>query len=74
MLSKAKFTEIIGQNIKRERTKQRLTQDELSFRCGFYRTSINLLETAKRTPSSYSLFKIAKALKVEVDNLYPKTV
>ncbi len=51
-----------------------MTQDELSHKCGFYRTYINMIETSRRTPSSYTLYKIAKALKVEVDELYPTTV
>lgn len=73
MLSKQKFTEIVGNNIKEARRKG-LSQDQLSAECGFYRTYINLVETAKRTPSSYTLFRIAKALKVPVDDLYPSTV
>ncbi len=74
MLSREKFTEILGQNIKKERLKKGLTQDDLAFKCGFYRTYINLLETNKRSPSSYSLYRVAKALGIPVDNLYPKTV
>lgn len=74
MLSKKMFTNIVGKNIRTERSKRGLTQDSLSHKCGFYRTYINLVETAKRTPSSYTLYKIAKALEVEVDKLYPSTV
>lgn len=74
MLSKSRFTEILGANLKKIRTKKGLTQDELAAKCGFYRTYINLIETAKRTPSSYNLFRLASALKVEVDELYPTTV
>lgn len=74
MLSKYKFTEIIGKNIKKERLGKGWTQDKLSAECGFYRTYINLVETSKRTPSSYTLYRIARALKVDVDNLYPSTV
>ena len=74
MLSKQKFTEIVGNNIKKIRQKKGWSQDKLSEECGFYRTSINLIETAKRTPSSYTLYRIAKALKVQVDDLYPQTV
>jgi len=55
MLSKFRFTQIVGDNLRKIRTKKGLSQDELSHRCGFYRTYINLIETAKRTPSSYSL-------------------
>ncbi len=74
MLSKLRFTEIVGANIREERKKKGWSQDQLSAECGFYRTYINLVETAKRTPSSYTLFRVAKALKVPVDNLYPSTV
>lgn len=74
MLSKQKFTEIVGDNIKKARTKKGLSQEELAAKCQFYRTYINLIEVAKRTPSSYTLYRIAKALEVPVDALYPKTV
>lgn len=74
MLSKTKFTEIIGNNVRKERLKKGLTQDELAAKCGFYRTTINLIETANRMPSSYTLYRIAKALGTEVRNLYPTTV
>lgn len=74
MLSKQRFTVILGQNIRKAREDQGLTQDELSHICKFYRTYINLVETAKRTPSSYSLYRIAKGLGVSVAELYPKTV
>jgi transcriptional regulator with XRE-family HTH domain len=74
MLSKSRFTEILASNVKHARIAKSYTQDELSHKCGFYRTYINLVETAKRTPSSYSLYRIASALKVKVDDLYPSTV
>jgi len=74
MLGKSAFTQIIGTNIKSIRNKQGLSQEELADLCGFYRTYINLVETARRTPSSFSLYRIAKALKVDVDKIYPTTV
>ncbi len=74
MLSKQRFTEILGVNLKKARLKKWLTQDELAHKCGFYRTYINLVESAKRTPSSYSLFRLASALGIKVDDLYPTTV
>lgn len=74
MLSQQKFREIIGSNIRKKRQEKGWTQDKLTVECGFYRTYINLVETAKRTPSSYTLYRIAKALKVKVDDLYPSTV
>lgn len=74
MLGKNAFTQIIGTNIKSIRNKKGLSQEELADLCGFYRTYINLVETARRTPSSFSLYRIAKALKVDVDKIYPSTV
>lgn len=74
MLSKQRFTEIVGDNLRKIRTAKNITQDELAHKCGFYRTYINLIETAKRTPSSYNLFRLASALNVKVDDLYPSTV
>jgi transcriptional regulator with XRE-family HTH domain len=74
MLSKQKFTSIIGINVKKERTKRGLSQDQLAEMAGFYRTYINLIETAKRSPSAFSLYRIAKALNVQVDKFYPTTV
>ncbi len=74
MLSKEKFKEIVDGNIKKLRNQKGLSQDELAHICGFYRTYINLVETGKRLPSGYSLYKISKGLKTQVDNLYPSTV
>ena len=74
MLSRTKFTEIVGSNVKKNRTQKGLSQEELADVCGFYRTYINLVETAKRTPSSYNLYRLAKGLKVKVSDLYPSTV
>ncbi|MDD5147800.1 MAG: helix-turn-helix transcriptional regulator [Candidatus Daviesbacteria bacterium] len=74
MLAKNTFTQIIGTNIKKIRNRKQLSQEELADLCGFYRTYINLVESARRTPSSYSLYRIAKALKVPVDEIYPSTV
>lgn len=74
MLSRVKFKEIVGGNVKKIRTKKGLSQDELAHQCGFYRTYINLVETGKRLPSAYSLYRLAKGLQVAVDDLYPSTV
>jgi len=74
MLSKIKVQNIIGANIRKIRSDKNLTQDELAHKCGFYRTYVNLIETSKRLPSSFSLYRIAFALGVKVDDLYPTTV
>ncbi len=74
MLSKSKFMEIVGNNIRNIRKKKNLTLDDLSGESGFSRTYINLIENARITPSSYNLYRIAKALNATVDDLYPSTV
>lgn len=74
MLAKSRFTEIVGGNIRKYRKLANLSQDELAAKCGFYRTYINLVETAKRTPSSYTLYRFARALNIDIQNLYPSTV
>lgn len=71
MVSKGKFSELIGKNIKRLREKGGISQEELAHKAGFYRTYIGLLENAKYTPSAYTLYKIAKALKVPASDLLP---
>lgn len=73
MLAKQRFNEIIGANLKKLRLAKGLTQDQLATECGFYRTYINLLETARRTPSSYNLHRIARQLGVGIEQIYPKS-
>jgi transcriptional regulator with XRE-family HTH domain len=71
MLNKTQFLNTVGKNIRKIRTDKGLTQDELADRCGFYRTYINLIETSKRLPSSFSLYKVAKGLGTTIGELYP---
>lgn len=66
--------EIVGNNIRDIRKEKKLTLDELSGESGFSRTYINLIENPRITPSSYNLYRIAKALNASVDDLYPTTV
>ena len=73
MLQKGRFAQIIGANIKKVRNEKGVTQEKLAADCGFYRTYINLIETSRRLPSSYTLYKIAHSLNVPVSKFYPKT-
>jgi len=72
MLSRQRFTQIVGENIRKIRTRKDMSQEGLAAEAKFYRTYINLVETAKRSPSAYNLHRIAKALKVSVTDIYPK--
>ena len=68
-MSKNKFTEVIGKNIKRLREESGLSQEDLAHKASFYRTYIGHLENAKYTPSAYTLYKISEALKVDLSKL-----
>ena len=72
MLSRSKFLEILAKNIKNARIDAGLSQEELSAKCGFYRTKIGLIETGNRMPTAYTLHRIVKELNVPITNLYPK--
>jgi len=72
MLSRSKFLEILGNNIKKARTEKGLKQEELSARCHFYRTKIGLIETGNRMPSAYTIHRIAKELGIEFEETFPK--
>lgn len=73
MLSRTKFTEIVAKNVKKYRIQKGISQEELAARAGFYRSYINLLETARRSPSAYTLHRIAKALRISIIKIYPVT-
>jgi transcriptional regulator with XRE-family HTH domain len=73
MLSKKRFSEIVGKNVKKARLEKEFSQEELADKSGFYRTYVNLVETARRTPSSYSLYRLAKALGVSTGSLFPSS-
>ena len=74
MLANSKFAEIVGSNIRKHRQKEQISQEELADRCKFYRTYVGLLENGRYVPSGYTLYKIAKVLKISINDLYPATV
>lgn len=67
MLQKKRFGEIVGNNVKKIRLSKGMSQEMLAHECGFYRTYINLVETNRRLPSSFSLYKLAKGLGVSTE-------
>lgn len=64
MLNKQKFTEAVGKKIKKAREEKGISQEELAYRTGLYRTYIGHLENARYSPSAFVLYKISKALGV----------
>ena len=60
----------IGKNIKRHRTKQRLSQEDLAKKSGVKYTTLTKIESSViKKPSVIVMAKLAKALGVSIENL-----
>ncbi len=64
-----KFRDILAINIKVERTRKRLTQEELAEKSGISTKHITKIENGRVTPSIYFVYNIARALGVSIDKL-----
>ena len=63
---------LVGRNVRRIRTAQGLTQEQLAVKSGFSQFYISSLETGRRNPTVVSLFELAQALGVShVDLVLP---
>ena len=60
----------LGNKIKKARKQLRLTQDNLAERIGLSTKYIQFIESATRKPSLKTLYKLAKALEVNVRDLF----
>ena len=59
----------IGINIKSERLRRGISQEELAEKCDISRNSVSLIETGKINPTILRVVDIAKELEVNVDVL-----
>lgn len=59
----------LGENVRRERLRQGLTQDALAVEAGMRRSYLSDLERGVRNPSVHALGRLAMALKVEAADL-----
>lgn len=66
---KSKVTKQIGLQVRAEREKKKLSQEELADLAGFYRTYIGHIETGSYSPSAFTLWRIAQALKIDLSKL-----
>jgi transcriptional regulator with XRE-family HTH domain len=62
----------IGKEIRRMREGKGWSQAELAVYSGSSQPTVNQIESGKRNPSTATLVKLAKALEVEVADLFPK--
>ena len=56
---------LLGQNVKRERLRQGLTQDVLAVEAGMRRSYLSDVERGVRNPSVHALGRLAMALMIE---------
>lgn len=68
---KRQFYESIGKKIKRERTLSGINQAELGEKVGISRVSIVNIEKGKQMPPVHVIWKMASALEVPIDRLFP---
>lgn len=59
-----------GEQVKKLRIAQNISQEELAHRCGFYRTYIGMVERAERCITLSNVYKIAKGLNVDIKALF----
>ena len=58
-----------GKRVRKERVKQGLSQEALAAKAGVHRTYIGMIERAEKNITLLNIEKIAKALKVQLDDL-----
>lgn len=63
--------EKFGQKLQQTRKSKGITQEELAAKISMDRTYIGLIERGGRNPTVRTLYKIAKALKVNSSELLP---
>lgn len=61
----------VGNRIREERRRIKLSQKELGERIGVKHNTVSQYENATNSPEQDTLFKIAKALDIKVDDLFP---
>lgn len=69
-MKKQELSKKIGDNIKRIRKKQGITQAELARRCFKDKQAMEKIENGKVNPTAYSLYLVAKALNVDPADLW----
>ncbi|HSW88905.1 MAG TPA: helix-turn-helix transcriptional regulator [Candidatus Saccharimonadales bacterium] len=66
---KEKLQKKFGKRLAEIRNEKEITQENFAFEAGVDRTYISYLERGKRNPSLYMLSRLAKALRVSLNEL-----
>lgn len=59
----------LGKNIRSLRLNQGISQEELAFKIDSARNFIGCIERAEKSPTVYTLFRIAQALNVKIEEI-----
>lgn len=62
-------SKLLGQNLKRIRTKKNISQGDIAKELGVSRGFISTIENGKTNPTLATIAKLAKAVEVSVDEL-----
>ena len=65
-----KILENLGRELKNFRKEIGYTQEELAEKVGVHATYIGKIEGGKSNPSTVMLFKLSRALKIKLSNLF----
>lgn len=69
MISKNEILNIFGENVRKYRRLLDISQEELAYRAALHRTYIGMIERAEKNITLVNMEKIAKALKVPIEDL-----
>lgn len=70
-MNEKELSKYVGNRIKEERLKLKMTQKELGEIIGVKHNTISAYELGRNAPEQNAIFKIAAALHVKVDDLFP---
>lgn len=65
-----KILKNFGDNVRRKRRLLDFSQEQLAEKLGIHRTYMSFIERGQRNPSLLMLFKISRALKIKLPELF----
>lgn len=65
-----KILENFGEMVRKKRRQAELSQEELAEKLGIHRTYMSFIERGIRNPSLLMVFKISRALKIKLPDLF----
>lgn len=68
-MQKSPILEVFGQNVRKLRVEQGLSQEQLADKAGLHRTYIGMIERAEKNITLCNMEKVAVALGVSVSSL-----